>query len=743
MNIRQVRVALCVSILTSIVAVDSAAAQDKKPTVPVFKDGEAQIVPGFKDASKWVRHDLWVETEFDTDGDGKLDRMHVDVTRQEQTESEGLKVPVVYASSPYYCGTGASGLQYFWNPRQELGGEPPERTIAPPVEQRVRRPTISQSHIRDWLPRGYAVVHSCSPGTGLSQGCPTVGGDNESLAPKAVIDWLNGRAPGYTTPDGDEKVVAYWCTGKVGMTGTSYNGTLCLAAATTGVEGLEAIIPVAPNTSYYHYYRSNGLIRHPGGYMGEDIDVLYEFIHSGNPEKRDYCDSVVRDKEMHGNFDRVSGDYNDFWAGRDYLNDLGPMKAATLMAHAFNDWNVMPEHSVRIYEALKEEGIPTQAYFHQGGHGGPPPMKMMNRWFTRYLHGVENGVEKDPRSWVVREEAKRSEPTPYPEYPHPEAAPVTLRPRRGGDQMGGLYVTSQSEQGAETMVDNFSFGGPTLAKAEWTDHRLLYATPKLGEAIHLSGTPRIKIRVAADKPAANLSVWLVSLPWNDRAKKITDNVITRGWADPQNHSSLTEGEPLEPGEFYELSFDLQPDDQVIRAGQRVGLMVFSSDRDFTLWPAPGTEVTVDLDATSIDLPVVGGEEAFRRAMRRRLSRRPVAATRLRLGGRLGAGPIGLASRDRARRDLLPPLEADAIDLEEQKDDVVEGVAVARQGLQAADRHRQPCDDLGGDVERDRRSAADAREALPELLDVLSFRRRPDDQGADLQSGEPVAIPLHR
>ncbi len=23
------------------------------------------------------------------------------------------------------------------------------------------------------------------------------------------------------------------------------------------------------------------------------------------------------------------------------------------MAHAFNDWNVVPEHSVRIYEALK------------------------------------------------------------------------------------------------------------------------------------------------------------------------------------------------------------------------------------------------------------------------------------------------------------------------------------------------------------------------------------------------------
>src|SRR5690606_24632058 len=134
------------------------------------------------------------------------------------------------------------------------------------------RTNISNAEVNTWVPRGFAVVHSEATGTGLSTGCPTVGGKPEEFAPKAVIDWLNGRAKGFTTVDGSEEVVATWTTGKVGMTGTSYNGTIPLAAATTGVEGLEAIIPIAPNTSYYHYYRSNGLIRHPGGWLGEDID---------------------------------------------------------------------------------------------------------------------------------------------------------------------------------------------------------------------------------------------------------------------------------------------------------------------------------------------------------------------------------------------------------------------------------------------------------------------------------------
>ena len=589
--------------------------QEKKILSPIIIDGETQIIPEFNNPDNWIRHDLWVETEFDTDGDDKLDRVHVGVTRPQQTENEGVELHVIYVSSPYFAGTGGTDKQYFWNPRHELNTDPPERKHFPPIKRRGERPIISTSHTKQWIPHGYAVVHSSSPGTGLSQGCPTVGGDNESLAPKAVIDWLNGRANGYTTPYGKKKVDAYWATGIVGMTGTSYNGTLPLAAATTGVDGLKAIIPIAPNTSYYHYYRTNGLIHHPGGWMGEDIDVLYDFIHS-NPDFRDYCDCNVRDEEMAEGFDRVKGDYNEFWAGRDYLNHLGPLKAAVLMSHGFNDWNVLPEHSNRISQALKAKGVPVQIFYHQGGHGGSPPFKMMNRWFTRYLHDVHNGIENDPRAWIVRENDKNSDPTPYEDYPNPDASPVTLYLGAGAPKTGNLSSSPKSSQGTETLVDNVSFTATILAQTEWTNHRLMYLTQTLTEDVHLSGTTSITIKLASSKPAVNLSVWMLSLPWNSgRNSKINDNLITRGWADPQNYKSLSQSEPLVPGEFYTMSFDLQPDDQIIPAGQQIGLMIFSSDRDFTLWPEPGTELTIDLDATFIRMPVVGGLDAFDRAVK--------------------------------------------------------------------------------------------------------------------------------
>jgi len=593
----------------------AATCQTTEKAVPVFENGEAQVVPAFENPETWIRHDLWVETDFDTDGDGDPDRMHVGVTRPGQTDSEGLKLPVIYVSSPYFAGVAPFVDGLFWNVRHELGEPAPTPRVHPEVTRGGERPVISNSHIKKWVPRGYIVVHSSSPGTGLSEGSPTVGGPNESLAPKAVVEWLTGRRPGYTSPDGGEEVEAYWSTGKVGMTGTSYNGTLALAAATTGVEGLEAIIPIAPNTSYYHYYRSYGLVRSPGGYLGEDIDVLYDFIHSGDESKRANNNAVTRDTEMMNGMDRITGDLNEFWEGRDYLNQMAPMKAALLMSHGFNDWNVMPEHSYRIYKKAREMGLPTQIYYHQDGHGGPPPLKMMNRWFTRYLHGVENGVEGDARAWIVREADEREQPTAYTDYPNPEASPVRLHLSTGAPGHGGLSTIKQEKQGTETLVDNYSFDGSALAKAEYTQHRLLYVAPTLTQDIHLSGIPRVTVTLASSKPAANLSVWLVSLPWNEgRSTRITDNIITRGWADPQNHRSLRESEPLEKGKFYTMTFDMMPDDQVIREGQQIGLMIFSSDRDFTLQPQPGTELTIDLDKTSLELPVVGGQAAFENAV---------------------------------------------------------------------------------------------------------------------------------
>ena len=87
------------------------------------------------------------------------------------------------------------------------------------------------------------------------------------------------------------------------------------------------------------------------------------------------------------------------------MKDVKNVHAAALIAHGNNDFNVMTKNAAQFYDALKAQGVPHQFYFHQGGHGGAPPDVMINRWFTKYLWGQDNGVENLPKSWVVREAA--------------------------------------------------------------------------------------------------------------------------------------------------------------------------------------------------------------------------------------------------------------------------------------------------------------------------------------------------
>ena len=636
MTFRSVGRLLVCSVGLVIAAAPAAAQAPPPPRIgPVFANGMAQVVPAFQDSSRWIRQHLWVETDVDSDRDGKPDRVHVDVTRPAESGIDGLKVPIVYSASPYFAGTARSFA--FWDVKQELDAESPRRGPMSGPPYQAERTRISNSLINTWVPRGFAVVHSEATGTGRSQGCPTVG-DYPEIAPmRFVVDWLNGRARGFTTPTGTEEVLATsWSTGRVGMIGTSYEGTLPLAAATTGVDGLEVVIPVAPNTSYYHYYRSNGLVRSPGGFLGEDVDVLYDFVASGDTANgaRANCDRIWKNGIFAGAMgqDRATGDYNDFWAARDLLPRIKHVRSAVLLAHGLNDYNVVPSHSVRIYEEMKARGLPVSIYLHQGGHGGNPPADMINRWFTHYLYGVENGVTREPPVWIV--EAPPSQrvrgtpatptpaPAPFASFPAPGSERVVLRPAQGGTAISAL--TASSARGVDTLVDDVAMSGSAAASAAQSPHRLLYATRPLTDTLRISGTARVKLRVASSKPAANLSVWLVTLPYDSAGVGSEGHlgVVTRGWADIRNHASLKRGgnydskrpgKPLEPGRFYDVTFDLEPDHQVIPPGKQLAVLVMSSDRQFTLWPQPGTRLMIDLAKSSFAIPVVGGATALSKA----------------------------------------------------------------------------------------------------------------------------------
>ncbi len=606
---------------------------------PIVKDGMLQPVAEYADTAQFIRQRVWVETNFDTDHDGKPDRIHVDLVRPGAAEKAGLKVPIIMLASPYIYPTNNDAPD--WNIEQELGAPSPPRTpvVAKPFSE--ANGPFNVRYANTWVPRGVAAVSAEQAGTGLSTGCPTSGDSTERNSSKFVIDWLNGRAKAYTTVDGNEEVKATsWSNGKVGIYGTSYEGAMPMAAAVTGVEGLKAIIPISPNTSDYRYYRSYGLVRSPGGYPGEDIDVLYDFIHTGR--MRDVCDKIWRDGIFTQFMDREHGDFNASWEARDQTLLIKNVHAAVLFAHGFNDWNVMPDNTIRMWEALKNINPSAKLYMSQGGHGAPPPQDIQNKWWAHYLYDVPNGVDTLPRAMIVQSTAVApgggrgaAPPTFYSDWPIPGTMPVTLHLVKGGNAVGALDFTAKGKQGTEKLTDDWHVKPGDMALAASSPNRLLYALPVLKDSIHMSGQTVVTLKLALSKPAANLSVYLVTVPYDalpiGSAGQV--GVVTRGWADPQNYKSLKgagdyiskePGVPLEPGKFYTMTFPLQPDDQIIKPGQQLALMILSSDIGFTLHPSPGTEMTVDLDGTSISIPVLGGAAALQKALGESRAARRVA-----------------------------------------------------------------------------------------------------------------------
>ncbi|MFF1608251.1 Xaa-Pro dipeptidyl-peptidase [Amycolatopsis sp. NPDC058278] len=581
----------------------TAGIAEAAPPAPVFTGGQAQ--PVF-DPADVVREDVWVTAPVDSDHDGADDLVHAQVVRPRATQ-QGLKVPVVYQASPYYAG-GNDVANHDVDvelsaPGYARGPEGP-RVAAHGVGPAA---PITWRYQDYFTARGFAVVYGESLGTGLSTGCPTTGDVNETIGARSVVDWLNGRTSARDSAGAAAK--ADWSTGKTGMMGVSYNGTLPNAVASTGVAGLETIVPIAAISSWYEYYRHDGAVVAAGGFQGEDADVLAEYVYTRADRQvcRPVIDGLTRDQ------DRVTGDYTPFWDVRNYRDDVGKVRASVLAVHGLNDWNVKTEQVATWYEALKARGVEHKIWLHQSGHADPYSLRRdvwlatLNKWMSHYLYGIDNGIQNEPKATIQREDLSWTDEA---DWPAPGTTDVRVYPWPGGRSKGTIDTRTPvpGTAAAETLADDSSKTIEQLAGLASSGNRLLYATPAAKQAVRLSGTARADLALAFDRPAANVSAILL-----DRAPDGTSHVISRGWTDPQNRTSPARTEPITPGRAYRIGVDLMPKDYVLAAGHRLEFLLASSDHDYTLRPKPGAGLALDLTKSSVTLPVTGGKPALRAA----------------------------------------------------------------------------------------------------------------------------------
>ncbi|MFC9687422.1 CocE/NonD family hydrolase [Kribbella sp. NPDC056951] len=548
----------------------------------------------------------------DNDENGVTDQITVDIIRPGEADAAGIDVPVIIQASPYYAGDPSS---YF--------------------DSKGIRQVYGTWLDNYFVPRGYAVAFVDMPGTNRSTGCTDVGGDYEVLGTKAVVDWLNNRVPGYN-PDGS-KAKASWSTGKTGMIGTSWNGTIANSVASTGVRGLETIVPIAAISSWYDYTRANGV-----PFYDKYMEFLYDYVSN---DKTPRC--VALTDEVEAASDTPTGSYSKFWDPRNYNLDARKVRSSVFLIHGLDDENVKTRHYGEWWDQLVRYNVPRKILLHQGVHLDGFSLRdayvnELHPWFDYWLQGLKNGIMQQPQATIMREDGTY---THEKRWPAAGVRPVKLNLGKAKNaKAGGLSIAAASGDPISfTGTEDESTDAVVLDPTTPKPNRAVFLSDELEKAVRISGTGKVSVRVKSDKVASGIKARIVDYGTATRYSNITNvpntrvcwgdgnaldtgcyaqtkintkvsdaAVVVRTLADVGHYKTLNHKEYLTPGKYYDLSFELNADDIVFAPGHRLGL-VLTVEPDNPSVPFTGATLTVDPTRSSLTLPLTGYTAALNTA----------------------------------------------------------------------------------------------------------------------------------
>ena len=613
--------------------------------------------------NQFISERVFIETDLDTDADGKKDRIAVYIQRP-LTTYDAEKVPVIYTANPYAFGCIE---ECYTNPHQvdcELNKQPVIHTIHEKNSLQKNQLSLNKEHLANdtdcqfpfpeletmgelpdyFLSRGFAKVVAGGIGTKDSDGFRTCGSKEETDSTIAVIEWLTGDRKAYSTRNGEIEVAAHWCSGNVAMTGKSYLGTLAIAAATTGVKGLKTILPEAAISNWYEYYRENGVLSSALGWQGDDADLLAEYCFSRSFEP-DF-DATIATKfqqklaTIRCHQDRKTALYNDFWDERNYLKDVSTIKASVFAIHGLNDWNVKPKQVGNFWQALKKHGVNSRLLLHQGDHVYINRLEsidfydIINLWLTQELYEIDNGASKYlPMAFVQsNSEINQWETTTSWEQTKDTLDIVLTDAFTMPKQSDATFVDCKNTSGFSSKKNNFLEWQHQFVMNETRSDQLRFSLLQLKQPIRLSGTTSMNLMIALDQPTAIISAMLVDYGKNYRylqefeeknarifydligdsvaavnfkqeKKPSSYRIITRGHLNASTNHTQTRNKPLIKNQFYTHQLSLHPCDYWLEANHILGLIIYGMDMEATQRPNTITNYRIDLENSMIQLPI--------------------------------------------------------------------------------------------------------------------------------------------
>lgn len=469
--------------------------------------------------------------------------------------------------------------------------------------------------VKPLVDAGFVVLVADARGTGFSEG---------------VYDYYNLEGGPFDGYDLVEWVAAQvWCTGSVGMMGSSAAAISCYITALTHPPHLVAMAAnMHPGDFYFDQWRVGGVFRldnrigwsvgmlartgpiDPGDLEAPGYErkrALYEarFAH--------YGERVAAGKNA-ANLDWLTemyqhGVYDEFWKERSFIRRAREITIPTLHGGVWYDHFI--RGTLSSHEALE---VPKRLFVGPGslatrsdlGDGGLIALHVA--WFDHFLRGTQNAVldEAPVRLYLMGMEDYIDEPV----WPI-EAADHELFLRSGPS--GSVTSANDGALGSvpgDDQPDRISHdpSTPTRSPRDVADQRpfelqcLTYTSEPLDAELEVIGTPRLFLYAASDASDVDWCVRLCDVDESGRSKLLNTGALKGTHV--RTHEWPT---PLEPGRTYCFEIEVWPIANLFAPGHRIRLDVSTSDYPFfeSNGVASRNEVFHDLARPSrLVLPVV-------------------------------------------------------------------------------------------------------------------------------------------
>ncbi|RAZ91381.1 peptidase S15 [Mesorhizobium hawassense] len=406
-----------------------------------------------------------------------------------------------------------------------------------------------------------------------------------------------------------------WCNGNAGMMGISWGGFNCLQVAAKRPPALKAVISLCSTVDRYaddiHYKGGCLLLENFGwastmlSYSSRPPDPL---IAGGNRWRDLWLSRLENQPFLLPLW--LSHQHRDaYWKRGSICEDFSAVKAAVLSIGGWHDgYRNTISHLVSNIQA-PVKGI-VGPWIHKYPHyAGPQPaigfLQEALRWWDRWLKGAETDVENDPdyRAYLMD----------------------SVRPARWHPERPGRWVAEQEWPSANIKVEAielisdgakpaivaspqtcglaggeyfpFTFG-PELPGDQRPDDALsvCFDEPELTEAIDIVGAPELEVRIASDRPQANIAVRLCDVHPDGASELISYGVLNF-----THRNSHEFPQALVPGETVSARVVLDQCAYRVPAGHKLRIAVSTAYWPM-IWPSP-EPVTLDVSKATLRLPL--------------------------------------------------------------------------------------------------------------------------------------------